>query len=77
MRSAVKNRKQGSNPPISIISGVKIVLIVIGFAVWGGNFFWVLSGLYLGWGIIKGVLSCLISFIVFAFFLALFFSFIF
>jgi hypothetical protein len=64
MRSIEKNRKQGSNLPISIKLVVKIVLVVIGFSVWGSNFLWVVLGVYLGWGIIKGVLSCLISLIV-------------
>jgi hypothetical protein len=64
MRSIEKNRKQGSNLPISIKLVVKIVLVVIGFSVWGNNFLWIMLGVYLGWGIIKGVLSCLISLIV-------------
>lgn len=62
MRTIEKNRKQkDSNLPISIKFLVKIVLIVIGFMVWGSGFVWVLLGLYLGLSIIKYVLSCLIS----------------
>jgi hypothetical protein len=56
---------------------VKVVLVVIGFSVWGSNFLWVVLGVYLGWGIIKGLLSCLISLIVLAGILSFLFSLIF
>ncbi len=57
MRSIVKNRKQGSNLPISIKLVVKIVLAVLGFCVWGTVFIWALVGLYLFLPVIRGILS--------------------
>ena len=57
MRSIVKNRKQGSNLPISIKLVLKIVLAVLGFCVWGTGFIWALVGLYLFLPVIRGILS--------------------
>ncbi|MDH6312821.1 hypothetical protein M2137_001606 [Parabacteroides sp. PFB2-10] len=57
MRSIVKNRKQGSNLPISIKLVVKIVLVALGCSVWGTGFIWALVGLYLFLPVIRGILS--------------------
>src|ERR1035437_2549275 len=62
MRSIEKNRKQRfTSLPINISWILKIVLIAVGFCLWGGNFIWTLLGLYLGFSIIRQVLSCLVS----------------
>ncbi len=57
MRSIAKNRKQGSNLPISIKLMVKIALVVLGFSLWGTGFVWALVGLYLFLPVIRGILS--------------------
>jgi len=57
MRSIEKNRKQGSNLPISIKLVVKIALVVLGFSVWGTGFIWALAGLYFFLPVIRGILS--------------------
>jgi hypothetical protein len=62
MRSIVKNRKQGSNLPISIKLVVKIALAALGFSVWGTGFIWALVGLYLFLPILRGILSVLVGF---------------
>lgn len=56
MRSIAKNRKQGSNLPISIKLVVKIALVALGFSVWGAGFIWALAGLYLFLPVIRGIL---------------------
>ncbi|MDR1203659.1 MAG: hypothetical protein LBL58_18780 [Tannerellaceae bacterium] len=62
MRSIIKNRKQGSNLPISIKLVVKIALVASGFSVWGTGFIWALVGLYLFLPILRGILSVLVGF---------------
>jgi UPF0716 family protein affecting phage T7 exclusion len=62
MRSIEKNRKQGSNLPISIKLVVKIALVVWGFSVWGTGFIWALVGLYLFLPILRGIISVLVGF---------------
>lgn len=57
MRSIIKNRKQGSNLPISIKLVVKIALVALGLSVWGTGFIWALVALYLFLPIIRGILS--------------------
>ena len=57
MRSIEKNRKQGSNLPISIKLVVKIALVALGFSVWGTGFIWALAGLYFFLPVIRGILS--------------------
>ena len=65
MRSIEKNRKQRfTSLPISISWILKIVLIAAGFCLWGSSFIWAFFGLYLGFAIIRQVLSCLVSFAV-------------
>jgi len=57
MRSTEKNRKQRSTYlPISIKLVVKIVLVALGFCVWGAGFIWTLVGLYLFLPVIRGIL---------------------
>ncbi len=78
MRSTVKNRKQRSTYRVTNIKLVmKIALIALGFYVWGTEFIWVLLSLYLGWAIIKQLLSCLVSLVVLIIILALLVSLIF
>ena len=57
MRSIVKNRKQGSNLPISIKLVVKIVAVVLGCSLWGTGFVWALAGWYIFLPVIRGILS--------------------
>ena len=57
MRNIEKNRKQGSNLPISIKLVVKIALVAVGFSVWGTGFVWMLAGLYIFLPVIRGILS--------------------
>jgi uncharacterized membrane protein len=65
MESIEKNRKQRfTSLPISISSVLRIVLVVAGFCLWGSSFIWVLLGLYLGFSIIRQILSCLVSLVV-------------
>ena len=61
MRSIVKNRKQGSNLPISIKLVVKIVAVVLGCSLWGTGFVWALVGLYLFLPVIRGILSLFVG----------------
>lgn len=56
MRSIVKNRKQGSNLPISIKLVLKIALVALGCSVWGTGFIWALVGLYLFLPVVRGIL---------------------
>jgi len=78
MRNTVKNRKQQSTYlPTNIKLIVKVTLIALGFYIWGTGFIWVLLGLYLGWAVIKQLLSCLVSLVVLIIILALLVSLIF
>lgn len=61
MRSITKNRKQGSNLPISIKLVVKIGLVAVGFCVWESGFLWALAGVYLFLPLLRGILSCLLT----------------
>jgi len=64
MRSIEKNRKQRTTIylPISIKLVVKIVLVALGFCVWGTGFIWALVGLYLFRPILMGILSVIVGF---------------
>ena len=65
MERIEKNRKQRFiSLPISISWVLKIVLVAVGFYLWGGSFIWVLLGLYVGFSIIRQVLSLLVSLVV-------------
>jgi len=62
MRSIEKNRKQRfTSLPISISWILRIVFVAAGFCLWSSSFIWALLGLYLGFLIIRQVLSCLVS----------------
>lgn len=61
MRSIVKNRKHGSNLPISIKLVLKIALVVLGFCVWRTGFVWALVGLYLFLPILRGILCLFVG----------------
>jgi len=62
MESIEKNRKQRfTSLPISISWVLRIVFVAVGFCLWGSSFIWVLLGLYLGFSIIRQVLSLLVS----------------
>ncbi len=57
-----KNMKHRSSYlPISIGWVLRIGFAVAGFAMWGWAFVAVVAGLYIGFKILKGVLSCLLS----------------
>lgn len=72
MERIEKNRKQRfTSLPISIKLVVRIILVFLGFSIWGTGFIWVLVGLYLGWAVIKQLFSCLVSLSVLLIILAL------
>ena len=59
--TAEKNKKQRSSYlPISIGWVLKIVLIIVGYSLWGAGFIWAFVGLYLFYDVIRGILSCLL-----------------
>lgn len=76
MRSIVKNRKQGSNLPISIKLVVKIVLVALGCSVWGTGFIWALVGLYLFLPVIGGILTFFVGLGAIILFILILFSFL-
>ena len=76
MRSIVKNRKQGSNLPISIKLVVKIVAVVLGCSLWGTGFIWALVGLYLFLPVIRGILSFFVGLSAIILFILILFSFL-
>lgn len=76
MRSIVKNRKQGSNLPISIKLVVKIVAVVLGCSLWGTGFVWALVGLYLFLPVIRGILSFFVGLSAIILFILILFSFL-
>ena len=78
MRSIVKNRKQRPTIylPISIKLVVKIVLVVLGFCVWGTGFIWALVGLYLFLPVIRGILSFFVGLGAIILFILILFSFL-
>ncbi len=56
-----KNMKQRSSYlPISIGWILKIVLVIVGYSLWGTGFIWALVGLYLFYDVLRGILSCLL-----------------
>lgn len=67
MIQAEKNRKQRtSNLPISIGWVLKIGFAVAGFCLWGWAFVAVVAGLYIGFKVLKMVLSCLLLLLILA-----------
>ena len=76
MRSIAKNRKQGSNLPISIKLVVKIVAVVLGCSLWGTGFIWALVGLYLFLPVIRGILSFFVGLGAIILFILILFSFL-
>ena len=52
--------------PISMWWILKIVFAVAGFALWGWSFVAVVAGIYILWGVVKTLLSCLVSLLVLA-----------
>ena len=76
MRSIEKNRKQGSNLPISIKLVVKIVAVVLGCSLWGTGFVWALVGLYLFLPVIRGILSFFVGLGAIILFILILFSFL-
>ncbi|WP_390553429.1 hypothetical protein [Bacteroides thetaiotaomicron] len=56
-----KNKKQRTSfLPISIGWILKIVLVIVGYSLWGTGFIWALVGLYIFYDVIQGILSCLL-----------------
>lgn len=67
-----KNMKQRTSYlPISIGWVLKIGFALAGFALWGWAFVTVVAGLYIGFRLLKGVLSCLLSLFILAVAIAL------
>jgi hypothetical protein len=67
MIRAEKNMKRRSSYlPISIGWVLKIGFAVAGFALWGWAFVAVVAGLYSGFRLLKGLLSCLLSLLILA-----------
>lgn len=66
-RNEDTNRKQRTiYLGISIGWVLKIAFIVAGIAIWGWGFVVVAVGLYIGFKVLKGLLSCLLSLLVIA-----------
>jgi hypothetical protein len=67
MKNNEKNRKQRtSHLGIYIGWGLRIGLAVVGFALWGWAFVAVVTGLYIGFKVLKGLLSCLLPLLILA-----------
>ncbi|KAA6301308.1 MAG: hypothetical protein EZS26_002505 [Candidatus Ordinivivax streblomastigis] len=67
MIQAEKNMKRRSSYlPISIGWVLKIAFIIAGIALWGWAFVAVVVGLYIGFEVLKGLLSCLLSLLIIA-----------
>jgi hypothetical protein len=67
MIRAEKNMKQRTSYlPISIGWVLKIAFIIAGIAIWGWVFVAVVAGLYVGFRLLKGLLSCLLSLLILA-----------
>ena len=67
MIRAEKNMKHRSSYlPISIGWVLKIGFAVAGFVLWGWSFVAVVTGVYIGFKFLKGLLSCLLSFLILA-----------
>ncbi len=65
MIRAEKNMKHRSSYlPISIGWVLKIGIAVAGFSLWGWAFVAVVTGLYIGFRLLKGLLSCLLSLLI-------------
>ena len=72
MIRAEKNMKHRSSYlPISIGWVLKIGFAVAGFALWGWSFVAVVTGVYIGFKFLKGLLSCLLSLLILAAVIAL------
>ena len=66
-RNEDTNRKQRTiYLGISIGWVLKIAFVIAGFALWGWGFVAVMAGLYIGFKVLKGVLSCLLSLLILA-----------
>lgn len=67
MIRAEKNMKHRSSYlPISIGWILKIAFVATGIALWGWTFVVVVTGVYIGFKFLKGLLSCLLSFLILA-----------
>lgn len=71
-----KKRKQDNCQPISIKLVLKVTVGILGYMIWGIGFLVTIAGVYIVWGIIKQVLSCLFSLLILIGFITLIFSFI-
>lgn len=66
-RNEDKNRKQRTiYLGISIGWVLKIAFIIAGISLWGWAFVAVVAGLYIGFRLLKGLLSCLLSLLILA-----------
>ena len=59
----IQRKQESINRPSNITLVVKIVATVAGFYLWGMDFIWVVLGVVFCWNILKGIASCLVSFI--------------
>lgn len=60
-QTAEKNKKQRSSYlPISMAWILRIVLIIVGYSLWGAGFIWALASLYLFYDMIRAIVSCLL-----------------
>lgn len=57
-------KRRSSNLPISMGWILKIAFGVAGFALWGWSFVAVVVGLHVAGGVVKALLSCLVSLVV-------------
>ena len=64
-------KHRSSYLPISIGWVLKIGFAVAGFALWGWTFVAVVTGVYIGFRLLKGLLSCLLSLLILAVAIAL------
>ncbi|MCD7900265.1 MAG: hypothetical protein LUH22_10455 [Bacteroides sp.] len=75
MKQTEKNiETRSSNLPISIGLVLKIAFFVGGFALWGWSFVAVVVGIRIALGVVKTLLSCLVTLLVVAVVIALAFG---
>lgn len=83
MRNEEKNKwlqKSSSLPPVrvsSLTAWLKFGVLALGCYVWGLDFIWTVLGAVFCYKILRGLISCLISFVALIGFLYLFFTHIF
>ena len=61
IRTMKKRKQRTSNLPISMGWVLKVAFGVAGFALWGWGFVVVVAGLYVGFKLLKGMISILFT----------------